>query len=98
MTARTLTVSNVIKGSTAEKSDIQVHDRIITIDGLPVEGSSIDKLFAALNKPVGDRLALVLKRLDGSKQKVTLEIEAINKKTPTLLTKVKHFTIGPLTI
>jgi hypothetical protein len=76
MRVRSLTVLKVYEGSSADKAGIIVNDQLIEIDGIPVAGSLMDTLVSAMDKPVGDRVALVIKRSDGSKNKVSVELTA----------------------
>jgi len=76
MTLETLTVSRVTKGSTADQAGIVAGDKIIEIDGMVVAGSNINTLMPAMDKPAGDHVTLVIKRLDDSQKKITVEIAA----------------------
>jgi hypothetical protein len=78
MTVQSFTVDKVEVGSTAANAGINVGDQVIEIDGVPVEGSNINTLIPAMDKPVGDDVSLVIKRPDGSLEKIEVEITAIS--------------------
>ena len=77
MTVQSFTVDKVETGSTAANAGINIGDRVIEIDGVPVEGSNINALIPAMDKPVGEDVTLVIKRPDGSLDKVRVEITAM---------------------
>jgi hypothetical protein len=78
MTVQSFTVDKVKVGSMAANAGINIGDQVIKIDGVLVEGSNINTLITAMDKPVGDDISLVIKRPDGSLDKIDVEITAIS--------------------
>ena len=76
MTVKSLTVVKVLTGSAASKAGVEVGDQIIEIDGLPVEGSNINTLISAIEKPAGETVTFMVKRPDNSKSKIIVEVTA----------------------
>jgi hypothetical protein len=78
MTVKSFTVDRVKKGSTAANAGIAVGDRIIEIDGIPVEGSNMNRLIPAMDKSAGEAITLVVQKPDGKKDKVRVEVTAMS--------------------
>jgi C-terminal processing protease CtpA/Prc len=71
---KSFTINRVFKSSSADEAGIIAGDQIISIDKIRVEGSNINTLLSVMDKPAGDNVNVVIKRLDGSQEKFTLEI------------------------
>jgi C-terminal processing protease CtpA/Prc len=80
LTVKSFTVSRVLKDSSADKAGIMAGDQLIEIDQIRVEGSNINTLLSAMDKPAGDNVNIVIKRLDGNQDKLTLEITETKQK------------------
>jgi C-terminal processing protease CtpA/Prc len=78
MTVRSLTILKVYEGLTADKVGIMVNDQVIEIDGISVADSLMDTLETAMDKPVGDCVTFIIKRPDGSKQKISVKFTTRN--------------------
>ena len=78
MTIQSLVVSEVAKTSPAEQAGIQIGDQIIEIDGLPVAGNSTSMLMPAMDKPIGDKITMVVRSSNGIERKVTLVITTLS--------------------
>ena len=67
-----LLVLALIEGSPAALSGLQAGDRIITVDGHPVEGWSIDDLVARVRGPAGTSVTLEVNRRDAGLLRFTI--------------------------
>ncbi len=73
MTLKSLTVIKVASGSAAARAGLQIGDQFIEIDGLTVEGATNpDALMAALHKPVGSEVTIVVRQPGGTRREVVL--------------------------
>lgn len=55
-------VQGVFEGSPAERAGVRVNDRIVAVDGLPVEGFSQDAIAKLIIGPLGSSVSLKLMR------------------------------------
>jgi hypothetical protein len=80
LTVKSFTVMKVLKNSSADKAGIMAGDQLIEIDNMRVEGSNINTLLSAMDKPAGDNVNIIIKRVDGNQDKLTLEITESKQK------------------
>ncbi len=76
MTINSLTVHKVTQDSPAAKAGLEPGDQIIEIAGFKVEGGNSETLMSAINKPTGEKLPLIVKRLDGTRHVITIVISS----------------------
>jgi carboxyl-terminal processing protease len=67
-----VTVTQPRAGSPAERAGIQVGDRLVEVDGKPMQGWTVGEARDALQGPLGTSVALVVER-QGTRLRVTLE-------------------------
>ncbi|MCK6527390.1 S41 family peptidase [Myxococcota bacterium] len=57
-----VTISRPLPGSPAEKAGIQAGDVIVSVDGLPASGETMDRAVASIKGPRGTEVVLALRR------------------------------------
>lgn len=61
----TFVISGLVPGSTAEQSGkLELLDRILAVDGVPVEGKSVEKVVQLIRGPQGSTVTLTLEHTD----------------------------------
>jgi len=73
-------VGDVFAGSPAAGGGLQPGDRVVAVDGLPVDGISMDDLTSRIRGPMGSEVQLTVSRLAGWLQ-VVLQRQAIVQST-----------------
>jgi len=64
-TITSLTIDKVLPGTPAERAGIRAGDRIVEVEGKPVDGSKALDLKASATRQVGQALHLTLRHADG---------------------------------
>jgi carboxyl-terminal processing protease len=71
-----LTIVGTISGSPAEQANLREGDVIVGVDGVPVEGSTVDEVVALVRGPAGSEVTLSILR-DETEIQVTLRRAAL---------------------
>jgi C-terminal processing protease CtpA/Prc len=72
---RSMVVSEVFKGSAAEKAGIRVHDQVLSIDGMPITELTVSALKEyGRTKEKGDAISLGIRTPGSSERPLTFQL------------------------
>jgi carboxyl-terminal processing protease len=77
-----IVVQGVVRGSSASKANISIHDVVLAVDGTKVQGLTMDEIVAKIRGKAGSRVKITVLH-EGTKRTVILARKSLPRSTKT---------------